>query len=292
LIRIRFPEVILSQTYLPPAFGEQNVDVDDIAEIFHENTKYWPSNLAAATVNVVGFLHAPGLIERTTRGYNHLPLNRRVELASHVRTDLSFEQVMRARQSTRAYCDEPVTLETLSGVLDLACRATRIGDTSTGNKLYFRPYPSGGGLYPIEIYVVALNVSGIAPSVSHYNARAHRLEIVREEMAPGLFRSALTDQKENENAALAIVLTSVLQRSTAKYGPRGYRFALMEAGHCAQNLCLAAAAGDIQSCLCGGYFDDKLAALCGADGVNESVASVLFMGKAASGGADGESGKL
>jgi SagB-type dehydrogenase family enzyme len=277
---------------LPAAFVEQTVDVDDIAEIFHENTKYWPSNVAAATVNVAGFLHAPELVARSTRGYNDLPLNRRVPLASHTKTELAFEQVMRARQSTRAYSGAPIDLDALAGVLDLACRATRVGETAAGQKLYFRSYPSGGGLYPIEIYVIAMNVSGLAPSVSHYNARAHRLEIVRDGAAPALFRSALLDPKEHEGAAFAIVLTSVLQRSTAKYGARGYRFALLEAGHCSQNLCLAATATNIQTCLCGAYFDDKIAALCGADGVNEAVVSVLFMGNGLAGGANGESGAL
>lgn len=277
----------IDQSPLPAAFSEQKADTDDLAEIFHENTKYWPSTLAAATVNVLGFLYAPDLIDRTARGYNHLPLSPRVKLPRHEQTTLSFEAVMQGRCSTRSYVDAPLDLAALGGVLGLACGATRIGETPTGQKLYFRSYPSGGGLYPIEIYLVALNVTGLAPSVSHYNPRTHELELVREEFSPAQFRNALTVPTENEHAAAAIVLTSVLQRSTAKYGARGYRFALIEAGHCGQNICLAATAAHIQTCLCGGYFDDKVAVLCGADGVNEAVVSVLFLGKGAAGGADG-----
>lgn len=278
----------MSQTPLPPAFGEQNADIDDLAEIFHENTKYWPSTLAAATVNVPGFLYDPELIERSTRGYHHLPLSRRIALAPHAKTSRAFEAVLQSRCSTRSYDSAPLDLAALGGVLDIACRTTRIGETPTGQKLYFRSYPSGGGLYPIEIYVVALNVTGLPQGVSHYNPRAHVLEIVRAELAPAEFRSALTSPAENEGAAAAIVLTSVLQRSTAKYGARGYRFALLEAGHCGQNICLAAAAANIKTCLCGGYFDDKIAALCGADGVNEAVVSLLFLGNGSAGGRDGE----
>lgn len=274
-------------SHMPAAFSEQKADIDDLAEIFHENTKYWPSTLAASTVDVLGFLHAPHLINRAARGYNDFPSAGAVALARCVPSGKPFEEVMRARASTRVCADAPVECNVLGGVLDVACRATRIGRTEGGAKIYFRSYPSGGALYPVEIYLVALNVSGLPGGIYHYNPRAHVLAPVREALAPAEFRAALTTPAENENAAAAIILTSVLQRSTAKYGVRGYRFALLEAGHCGQNLCLAAEAAGLSTCLCGGYFDDRLAALCGADGVNEAVVSLMFLGRAQEEGNNG-----
>ena len=46
--------------------------------------------------------------------------------------------------------------------------------------------------------------------------------------------------EQSIKAPLVCVMTSVPQRATAKYGARGYRMALLEAGHASQNLCLAA----------------------------------------------------
>lgn len=270
--------VNVSPSRLPPAYEEQKADVDDLAEIFHENTKYWPSTIAAATENILGFLHDPELIARGARGYNRFPLCRRIPLASAPEGAQTLAAAMRARRSTRAFSAEPLALDAIGGVLDLACRATRVATTSTGERLFLRSYPSGGALYPIEVYLVALSVKGVAPGVSHYDPRTHALEILREASDPAAFRATLATPGESENAAAVLVLTSVLQRSTAKYGTRGYRFALLEAGHCGQNICLAAAAANLGSCLNGGYFDDKLAALCGADGVNEAVVSAIFLG--------------
>jgi SagB-type dehydrogenase family enzyme len=44
-----------------------------------------------------------------------------------------------------------------------------------------------------------------------------------------------------------------------KYSDRGYRFALIEAGHAAQNLSLIAEALKLKCCSIGGFLDDELA---------------------------------
>jgi SagB-type dehydrogenase family enzyme len=74
-------------------------------------------------------------------------------------------------------------------------------------------------------------------------------------------------------------MTSVPQRATAKYGSRGYRMALLEAGHASQNLCLAAQGLGLGSLVYGAYYDDELAALLDIDGVTETVVSVMLLGR-------------
>ena len=44
------------------------------------------------------------------------------------------------------------------------------------------------------------------------------------------------------DASLVIFITGLFERSIVKYGERGYRFVLLEAGHVAQNLGCATAA--------------------------------------------------
>ena len=46
---------------------------------------------------------------------------------------------------------------------------------------------------------------------------------------------------------------------TAKYGDRGLRFLLLEAGHLMQNLCLASASLGLATTPLGGYFEADLA---------------------------------
>jgi SagB-type dehydrogenase family enzyme len=60
------------------------------------------------------------------------------------------------------------------------------------------------------------------------------------------------------NAIVTIV--GIPARTMAKYGQRGYRFMLFDAGHLAQNLCLVACACKVGALTIGGFYDFKLAA--------------------------------
>jgi SagB-type dehydrogenase family enzyme len=67
-------------------------------------------------------------------------------------------------------------------------------------------------------------------------------------------------------------------RSRFKYGLRGYRFALLEAGHVMQNAVLAAAALRVEALPVGGYYDRLLDGLVGADSLDEASVYALVLG--------------
>ena len=73
-------------------------------------------------------------------------------------------------------------------------------------------------------------------------------------------------------------VTAVFFRSTFKYGDRGYRFVLLEAGHLAQNACLAAAALGLAAAPIGGYFDRDVDRQLRLDGLSESSVYALLLG--------------
>jgi SagB-type dehydrogenase family enzyme len=63
----------------------------------------------------------------------------------------------------------------------------------------------------------------------------------------------------------------VFKRTLTKYGPRGYRYVLLEAGHVALNLCLLAGEHQLGSLCVGGFLDAKLNRFLGLDGINEAI---------------------
>jgi SagB-type dehydrogenase family enzyme len=104
-----------------------------------------------------------------------------------------------------------------------------------------RAYPSGGGLYPLELYLAVRKAEGVAPGLYHYAARNHVLEQVGSpEQVEPVF-SSLTQEDAAQSAHLALLVSAVLPRTQYKYGLRGYRFALLEAGHLMQTALLLAA---------------------------------------------------
>jgi SagB-type dehydrogenase family enzyme len=70
-------------------------------------------------------------------------------------------------------------------------------------------------------------------------------------------------------------------RSRFKYGQRAYRFTLLEAGHVAQNALLAAAALGLAAVPLGGFYDRKVDAFLGVDGLQEAALYLLPVGSAA-----------
>lgn len=73
-------------------------------------------------------------------------------------------------------------------------------------------------------------------------------------------------------------ITGMFWRTRFKYGVRGYRFVLLEAGHAMQNLCLAAAALDCPALPLGGFFDSEIDQVLGIDGLNEASLYLCGLG--------------
>ena len=122
----------------------------------------------------------------------------------------------------------------------------------------FRTAPSAGALYPLELYVVAGNVEGLRPGVYRYQPSLHRLAPLAEGDHRRAIAAAALGQDWLKQAAAILVLAAVEQRSTAKYGERGVRYAYMEAGHAAQNVLLQATALGLGSTVVGAFSDGDL----------------------------------
>ncbi|MGB5338669.1 MAG: SagB/ThcOx family dehydrogenase [Gammaproteobacteria bacterium] len=165
--------------------------------------------------------------------------------------DTSLEQLLRQRRSVRAYRDTALRLADISQLLWSAQGITHAQG--------YRTAPSAGALYPLELYVVAGNVEGLAPGVYHYQPDANRLTRTRagDQRRP-LANSALA-QTWIAEAPAVMVFTAVYARTTRKYGERGVRYVHMETGHAAQNLFLQAEALGLDTVVVGAFRDDQLA---------------------------------
>lgn len=173
-----------------------------------------------------------------------------------------LEEALAARVSCRRFRAGAVPLEVLSALLSAGYG---VGQRS-GPTMQDRPVPSGGGLYPLEVTLLVRAVDGLAAGVHHYVPAARGLELVRAVELPPAFLSYLfMGQPWVAEAALVCVISFAGGRSLTKYGDRGYRYALIEAGHVMQNLNLAASALDLGCVNLGGFYDDELATLAGID---------------------------
>src|SRR5829696_9188569 len=80
-------------------------------------------------------------------------------------------------------------------------------------------------------------------------------------------------------SAAIIFVSAIFVRSTFKYGDRGYRFVLLEAGHLAQNAILTAAELGLAAAPIGGYMDREVDDYLDIDGLNESTIYIMLIGQ-------------
>jgi len=172
----------------------------------------------------------------------------RIELpAASKKSDVSLEETLSKRQSTRSFTDDPLTLKDLSQLL-WAAQGIKHGRE-------FRTAPSAGALYPLEVYALVGNVEGLPSGLYKYDIGKHTLTEVREGDRRGSFSEAVYQPTIIKQAPLTLVISAVYKRTMVKYGERGIRYVHMEVGHAGQNVMLQATALGL-GCLGIGAFDD------------------------------------
>jgi SagB-type dehydrogenase family enzyme len=253
-------------------YGAAGVAGDDPAESFHEASRLYP-NIAparlATLLELAGSLELQATVARSSRTHGHRP---GVELPASLPLGERFGDLLARRRSTLADVSRPVRLPELAAVLDASYSVTpHVGGAGR------RPVPSGGALYPLELYVVAAAVSGLDRGVYHFDPFRRRLALL-DRLDRGGLRAAFVDPTVLDAASVVLVVTAMFWRSRFKYGARGYRFALLEGGHLAQNAVLAATALDLPALPVGGFYDRRLDAVVGADSLDQATLYAIVLG--------------
>jgi len=169
-----------------------------------------------------------------------------------------------ARRSCRAFAATPVSRADLGDVLQAAYGVTGRRDAGQVDVLE-RSVPSAGALYPLELYLLVHRAEGLAPGRYHYAPVHHGIELLGPDVPEPQASDLFYGQDTAASAAVVVILAAVLERITWKYGDRGYRYALLEAGHAAQSLDAAANARGLGTCHLGAFRDEALAAVLGLD---------------------------
>ncbi|HET7045811.1 MAG TPA: SagB/ThcOx family dehydrogenase [Gaiellaceae bacterium] len=261
-------------------YGADGVGAEDPAEVYHEASKLYPSFAGRQTR---GWLieRNQAIAAATLRAVKRHPLAEAIPLPPARFPAVSLEQAVARRKSTRSFAPgRPLELEGVGTMLHAAYGVTHQldPDAPAGSSPSFRTVPSGGGLYPLELYVAALEVAGLPSGLYHFDPLRHVLECLqRRDLRSELSRAAVHEDVI-ATAGAVVVVSAMFWRSRFKYGQRSYRFALLEAGHVVQNLLLTAAALGLGAVPIGGFYDRRLDDLLAIDGVNESAVYSAVVG--------------
>lgn len=166
---------------------------------------------------------------------------------------MSVEAAIEQRRSVRHFSDKPLALAEV-------CQLLWAAQGITGKQGY-RAAPSAGALYPLVIYLVAGQVTGLPVGAYRYRPRGHRLDsISKADLRPELASAAL-GQGSVRDGAISLVICAVYERTTIKYGKRGVRYVHMEVGHAAQNVHLQAVSLGLGAVFIGAFHDERVKGL-------------------------------
>jgi len=161
---------------------------------------------------------------------------------------VSVERALQLRRSLRNYSRAALSLEETAQLLWAAQGVT--------SRSGYRTAPSAGALYPLETILCAGRAGTLPPGVYKYRPARHDLILLADGDRRADLAKAALGQAWIRQAPATIALAAVFARITGRYQQRGIRYAWMEAGHAAQNVCLQAVALGLGAVPVGA-FDDR-----------------------------------
>jgi SagB-type dehydrogenase family enzyme len=255
-----------------------NEESSTLDELYHCNSKHSATQIAFVSTRGARqrerVLHA--LYEEAGARFKTYTAPRIVLPEYAPDLEMTVGHAIRTRRSRRAFSSAPLSLGELGTLLRYGYGAHAHSDGTT-----VRAVPSGGGLYPLDVYVLQLPRGGdLAEGIYHYHVGEHVLQRVRPRCERQQVRDASIYPDLVASASSLLAVVADMPRIRVKYGERAYRLALLEAGHVSQSVYLTASALGLGAVALDGFYDDAVHALLDLDGVAQIALMLIAVGHA------------
>ena len=171
--------------------------------------------------------------------------------APHTDGGMSVEKALLERRSVRSFTNESLTLDEVSQL----CWAAQGVTDDKGH----RTSPSAMATYPLEVYLLAGNVTGLPSGVYHYFPQGHNLTTISlGNKIPELFNSSMGGKEDWRKGSPAVfIVTGVFERINKIPGQDLSRFVYVEAGTASENLLLEVVSLGLGATYTAGFDENK-----------------------------------
>ena len=177
--------------------------------------------------------------------------------------------IMKKRQSNRDFNNYQLNKKQLSSLFSCFAEIDN-----------HRLISSAGADYPIEVYALCFNVKDLNNKIVYYNYKDNSLSIIGD-------CDNWEDLKEYTGAldlidgspSIMFLFVGFPNRVVSKYGERGGRFLLIEAGHYIQNLLLRVTYEKLKAVELGGIYDNIFKKILKLDDTNSLITLGVICGK-------------
>jgi len=253
-------------------------DKMELWSIYHENSKHFPHIIHTLPLSE-GEIAA--LMRKGTKSYATAS---RIKLTSRKRPlEISLESALLRRRSNRTFVKKAIPVSSISRLLELSYGVSAISFMKTGEETYkygLRTAPSAGALYSCELYLVASNVKNLKSGTYHYLSASNELEVLALDHDIGtMMNESIIDAAQFKDWAASVIITGTFGKAITKYGERGYRYILLDAGHIGQNIYLVANALNLGVVGVCGFYDNRVNDVMFLDDQDESALYMMLLGQ-------------
>ena len=245
-----------------------NRDVEE-AKRYHQTTKHSPRSVRQSA-HYLDWDNRP-FIYKVYPDLSPIPLPR-----DYARPGAD---TLRAVASSECDQDKGLTVLELSQLLFFSAGLTKKKILPGGEEYHFRAAACAGALYPIEIYVVSTDISGLEAGVYHF----HPGEFALRQLRSGDFRPELAgaagDNQTIAAAPVTLVFSAIFWRSAWKYQARSYRYCFWDTGTILANLLATAASEETPCSVEMGFVDSQVNHLLGLEGEREASLALVPLGR-------------
>ncbi|UGQ16587.1 MULTISPECIES: SagB family peptide dehydrogenase [unclassified Borrelia] len=227
------------------------------------------------------YLQDPAIIANTSRKESREFDENIVYLPKVKRLKIKLEEALYNRKSSRSFKSKKLSMVNLSTVLYYSVGDTRYEQIELGAfkiRQARRTYPSGGGLYPIDIYFYVNGVEHLDNGFYLYqpsNNSVFKMGVSLCEIKE-LINIAFFKDSVNFNVAFFFVYR--YEVNYLKYSEMSLIFAFIELGAIHQNLALVSTALNLGYCNLGGFDKVELEKILKLDGISDHVVSASVLG--------------
>ncbi|MGH8025560.1 MAG: putative peptide maturation dehydrogenase [Pseudoxanthomonas sp.] len=205
----------------------------------------------------------------------------RIPLPRTARTD--FDHLLARRATCRNFdADRPLPHALFAQLIERVFAAQSHVRVSDDTVFLKKTSPSGGGLHPVEAYLIVQNVEGLVPGLYHYHSTTHALEPLPSPELPlrELAMQAVAQQDWFANAHVMVLMAPRYDRSFWKYRnhAKAYRAITLEAGHLSQTLYLSATEAGLGAYITCAINEVPLEQVFGLDPISEGALAICGFG--------------
>ena len=190
----------------------------------------------------------------------------------------AFSKVLEQRHCTRQFQYERMKLKEFYTILNFAFGIGNRKLTYDNYVATTRYHSSGGGLYPIDIYLYIKNVSDVSEGMYRYQPYSHTLyPLDIENINSSSF--FVGESIDTDNMNFCVFFEYSLNKNFVKYGELSLLNTLVELGGISHNFDLVCQSLHFTSCPIAGFNKSTIEKLLYLDGINDHIVFTNICGK-------------